>query len=106
MLSKNALFKAYGRLSYPGAFSVYSAIVFPHRLVSTFIPEDGVIYDMGCGFGIFSLFLASEKRGRTLVGIDSSQRRINAAQGAAKKLGIDNPIKAKNDRKRSLNLLG
>ena len=90
MLSKNALFKAYGRLSYPGAFSVYSAIVFPHRLVSTFIPEDGVIYDMGCGFGVFSLLLASDKKSRKVIGIDTSQRRIDAAQRAAKRLRIEN----------------
>lgn len=59
-------------------------------LMDRLLPKSGKILDMGCGFGLFSLFLASRSPERKLYGVDLSGRRIEAARKAAKKLGLEN----------------
>jgi 2-polyprenyl-3-methyl-5-hydroxy-6-metoxy-1,4-benzoquinol methylase len=59
-------------------------------LMDRLLPKEGKILDMGCGFGLFSLFLALRSPERRLFGVDLSARRIEAARGAAKRLGLEN----------------
>lgn len=59
-------------------------------LMDRLLPKSGTILDMGCGFGLFSLFLAIRSPERQLHGVDVSGKRIAAARTAAQRLGIEN----------------
>ena len=59
-------------------------------LMDRLVPKQGKILDMGCGFGLFSLFLAARSPRRTIHGVDISARRIEAARRAAGRLGLKN----------------
>jgi cyclopropane fatty-acyl-phospholipid synthase-like methyltransferase len=48
------------------------------------------VLDIGCGFGLFSLYYAATARGRFVRGLDVNARRIGIARRAAARLGIDN----------------
>lgn len=57
----------------------------PFEEVSEYLPKKGVIYDLGCGFGIFSNILAISSTKRKVIGIDLSSKRINAARETVRK---------------------
>jgi SAM-dependent methyltransferase len=58
--------------------------------IGQYLPESGDVLDLGCGFGLFSLYYAATARGRFLRGLDIDGRRIAIARRAAAKLGIEN----------------
>ncbi|MBI3741774.1 MAG: class I SAM-dependent methyltransferase [Chloroflexi bacterium] len=55
-----------------------------------YLPEDGVILDLGCGFGLFALYMAARKPRARVIGLDINSRRLNIARAAAQKLQITN----------------
>lgn len=55
-----------------------------------YLPAEGQTVDLGCGFGLFSLYFASATSTRRLLGIDLSDRRVQAATRCARRLGLDN----------------
>src|SRR5262245_20244719 len=58
--------------------------------IGQYLPETGPVLDIGCGFGLFSLYYASVEPGRFLRGIDLNSRRIAMARRAATSLGVEN----------------
>src|SRR5262245_13269735 len=58
--------------------------------IGQYIPTHGPILDIGCGFGLFALYFASERPGITIHGFDLNPRRIEMASRAADKLGVRN----------------
>ncbi len=58
--------------------------------IGQYLPPAGAVLDIGCGFGLFSLYYASIAPGRLLRGLDLSGRRVAMARRAAARLGIDN----------------
>jgi 2-polyprenyl-3-methyl-5-hydroxy-6-metoxy-1,4-benzoquinol methylase len=58
--------------------------------IGQYLPAAGPVLDIGCGFGLFSLYYASVEPGRFLRGIDLSPRRIAMARRAAARLGVGN----------------
>ncbi|MBM4440672.1 MAG: class I SAM-dependent methyltransferase [Candidatus Rokubacteria bacterium] len=58
--------------------------------IGQYLPPTGVILDIGCGFGLFSLYYAATGRERLVRGIDMNPRRIAMARRAAARLGLDN----------------
>lgn len=58
--------------------------------IGQYLPIEGQILDLGCGFGLFSLFYAAQHASRRLHGIDLDRRRIQLAQTAASRLGLSN----------------
>ncbi len=58
--------------------------------IGQYLPTSGPVLDLGCGFGLFSLYYAAIGPGRFVRGIDLSARRIAMAQRAAARLGIAN----------------
>lgn len=58
--------------------------------IGQYLPRNGRILDVGCGFGLFSLYFAALEPGRHIVGIDRDSRRIEHARASAARLSIDN----------------
>lgn len=58
--------------------------------IGQYLPAAGRVLDIGCGFGLFSLYYASLAPGLTLHGLDRNPRRIAMARRAAARLGLAN----------------
>src|SRR5262245_59976414 len=58
--------------------------------IGQYLPASGAVLDIGCGFGLFSLYYAATAPGRFVRGLDLSARRIATARRAARRLGLDN----------------
>src|SRR5882724_6387883 len=58
--------------------------------VGQYLPSRGRVLDLGCGFGLFSLYYASVLPALTVEGFDLNPRRIEMARAAARRLGLGN----------------
>src|SRR5215831_12683674 len=58
--------------------------------IGQYLPEQGRVLDLGCGFGLFSLYYASVLPGIEIEGIDLNPRRIAMARKAAERLRLAN----------------
>jgi len=58
--------------------------------IGQYLPEEGPVLDIGCGFGLFSLYYAATAPRRFVHGVDLSARRIALARRAAGRLGLAN----------------
>jgi len=58
--------------------------------IGQYLPESGPILDVGCGFGLFSLYYAATGSGRFVHGVDVNGRRIAMARRAAARLTLEN----------------
>src|SRR5215475_5826187 len=65
--------------------------------IGQYLPETGPVLDVGCGFGLFSLYYAATGQRRLLRGLDVNGRRIALARRAAARLGLDNVAYAVED---------
>jgi len=58
--------------------------------IGQYLPDSGRVLDVGCGFGLFSLYYAQLHPRIELQGFDLSETRIRMARDAADKLGLSN----------------
>jgi ubiquinone/menaquinone biosynthesis C-methylase UbiE len=58
--------------------------------IGQYLPATGPVLDIGCGFGLFSLYYAATAPGRFVRGLDVNGRRLAQARRAAARLRIDN----------------
>ena len=58
--------------------------------IGQYLPDDGPVLDIGCGFGLFSLYYAATASRRFVRGLDVNGRRIALARRAAARLGLHN----------------
>lgn len=58
--------------------------------IGQYLPASGTVLDIGCGFGLFSLYYAATAPARRLRGLDVDGPRIALARRAARRLGLDN----------------
>lgn len=81
---------------YPFWSRLYAAIRFliiPQPFldaVEQHLPAHGTVLDIGCGFGLFTLYLALKRPQCDFIGLDLSERRIAQAQRAAELLQVTN----------------
>lgn len=54
------------------------------------LPSTGHVLDIGCGFGLFALYLALKYPSLQVRGVDQDEKRIQQARQSAQKLGLDN----------------
>jgi cyclopropane fatty-acyl-phospholipid synthase-like methyltransferase len=60
--------------------------------IGQYLPATGSVLDIGCGFGLFSLYYAASAPGRYVRGLDVDARRIGIARRAAARLRLDNVV--------------
>ncbi len=65
--------------------------------IGQYLPASGRVLDIGCGFGLFSLYYGAIAPGRQIRGVDRNARRIAMARRAATRLGIDNVVYEEGD---------
>lgn len=65
--------------------------------IGQYLPARGRVLDVGCGFGLFSLYYAITRPGLVLEGLDRNARRIEMARAAAARLGLANARYAVDD---------
>jgi len=58
--------------------------------IGQYLPARGRVLDVGCGFGLFSLYFARNGPERTILGCDVNERRIEIARASAARLGLAN----------------
>jgi 2-polyprenyl-6-hydroxyphenyl methylase/3-demethylubiquinone-9 3-methyltransferase len=58
--------------------------------IDQYLPRVGRILDLGCGFGLFSLYFAAQSQERNVMGIDLDRKRIQYARTSAARLGLSN----------------
>lgn len=82
--------------AYPGVIQLYCFVRFKiiHirflEEIEQYLPNEGDILDLGCGFGLFALYMALRKPRAQVIGLDVDAKRLQIAQDAAKKLDIRN----------------
>jgi SAM-dependent methyltransferase len=65
--------------------------------IGQYLPATGAVLDIGCGFGLFSLYYAASAPARFVRGLDVDARRIGIARRAAARLGLDNVVYEEGD---------
>lgn len=58
--------------------------------IGQYLPARGRVLDIGCGFGLFSLYYALEHPELEILGVDLNAGRITLAREAAARLGVAN----------------
>jgi ubiquinone/menaquinone biosynthesis C-methylase UbiE len=58
--------------------------------IGQYLPDTGTILDIGCGFGLFSLYYAQLLPEARFRGLDVNARRVAIATEAARRLGLAN----------------
>ena len=58
--------------------------------IEQYLPDQGDLLDLGCGFGLFALYIAARKPNAHVIGLDVNAPRLQIARAAAAKLGITN----------------
>jgi 2-polyprenyl-3-methyl-5-hydroxy-6-metoxy-1,4-benzoquinol methylase len=82
--------------AYSGIIQVYALIRFKiiHirflEEIEQYLPDRGEILDLGCGFGLFAMYMALCKPEARVIGLDVNARRLDLARTAAAKIGITN----------------
>lgn len=82
--------------SYGGIIRLYAFVRFKiiHlrflEEIEQYLPNTGTILDLGCGFGLFSLYMAACKPHAHIMGLDINARRLQIARASARQLEIHN----------------
>ena len=58
--------------------------------IGQYLPDSGDVLDLGCGFGLFSLYYAQVLPGLRFHGVDLDARRVGLARDASRRLGLTN----------------
>jgi SAM-dependent methyltransferase len=58
--------------------------------IEQYLPDDGALLDLGCGFGLFALYMALCKPRARVIGLDINAPRLRIARRAAHRLDIRN----------------
>jgi 2-polyprenyl-6-hydroxyphenyl methylase/3-demethylubiquinone-9 3-methyltransferase len=68
--------------------------------IGQFLPRNAKVLEVGCGFGLFSLYFARTRPDLTLHGFDIDEARVRTAEGVRGRLGLTNVTFAVGDASR------
>jgi len=74
-----ALKDLYKNLGYVTLFVRWRCFHTPYSDLERLVPKEGRILDLGCGYGLFSNFLALASANRKILGLDSCKRKLKYA---------------------------
>jgi 2-polyprenyl-3-methyl-5-hydroxy-6-metoxy-1,4-benzoquinol methylase len=69
----------YRGLGWPYYFSRLKFYFAPFPRIEALIPKEGLIVDLGCGYGLFSHYIAIAEPKRTVIGIDLDENKTKYA---------------------------
>jgi 2-polyprenyl-3-methyl-5-hydroxy-6-metoxy-1,4-benzoquinol methylase len=87
----NRILRGYPLLS--RLYAVIRFLIIPQQFLDAIeqhLPARGTVLDIGCGFGLFTLYLAMKRPQCDFIGLDLSERRIAQAERAAGLLQLTN----------------
>ncbi len=58
----------------------------PFNKISELLPDEGQIYELGSGYGFEAAYLALDKPGRVVTGIDIDKKRVETAKNITEKV--------------------
>ncbi|MBD3181783.1 methyltransferase domain-containing protein [Candidatus Poribacteria bacterium] len=86
-----SIISMYSDLSTWDKLTIMSRVVFCMNPIVEFIdeymPETGLILDIGCGYGVFSVIISQLRPEISVLGVDMSSRRIQKARSIRKHMG-------------------
>jgi 2-polyprenyl-3-methyl-5-hydroxy-6-metoxy-1,4-benzoquinol methylase len=71
---------------FPRLYVFIRSLIIPVHQLEIYVPQKGKILDVGCGYGLVSLYLALSAVGRNILATDINSKRISVAGLAAGKL--------------------
>ena len=63
----------------------------PFAAVESALPDAGRILEIGCGHGLFAMYAAAAAPGRSVVGVDVDESKLEVARAAAVRFGAGAP---------------
>lgn len=60
--------------------------ILPIKIIDKFIPTKGRILDVGCGYGLTTIYFAQSHKNRIMVGSEINSKRINIARKISKNI--------------------
>ena len=85
-MSINQLISLYPFLSFQDRLTISMRMAFCikpiTRVLEEYIPDEGLIIDLGCGYGILSHLLSLSHPARNLIGVDMASKRIEIARSS------------------------
>ena len=58
----------------------------PFKAINNTVPENGSILDIGCGNGMYAIYLFLKNNKRSITGIDNNKKRINYANKVSRNI--------------------
>src|SRR5690242_3603491 len=81
MVDIRTLLSAYSKLNWRDRLHMLIRWrICPLQAIAAYVPEQGVIVDLGCGQGLFAQLLTREASHRTVIGIDLDAHKVAVAQ--------------------------
>jgi 2-polyprenyl-6-hydroxyphenyl methylase/3-demethylubiquinone-9 3-methyltransferase len=60
-------------------FFMLRPLIIPFEIIEKYVPKEGIIVDIGCGYGVFANHMSKKSKNRKVIGIDLNEKRIEAA---------------------------
>lgn len=67
-------------------FVLLRFLMCPFIQMERYLPKQGIITDIGCGEGVFSIFLSLKSKNRKIIGVDLNRKKVSIAKNASRKL--------------------
>ena len=74
----------------PRLYNYIRTLILPLQKIAQKVPKNGMILDVGCGYGLLDIYLAQTSQFRNIVGSELNEKRVEFASVAATKLDLSN----------------